>query len=91
MSRTQITEAPTAATTLAGLMRMGARVTFPSERSMRGDVRHGYVDVANESGGLGVWDLDRDSGVDEAIADLARDARESGMDIHGRELADHDR
>jgi len=77
---------PTATTTLAELMAMGAKVGFRSGRTMSGDVRNGYVDVANEFGSLGVWDMDSKTGVDDAVADLVRDARESGCDLHGTEI-----
>jgi hypothetical protein len=79
---------PTATTTLAELMAMGARVEFGSGRAMRGDVRNGYVDVSNEFGPLGVWDADAADGVDRAVGDLVRDAREHGVDLHGRTIAD---
>lgn len=73
-------------TTIDELLRMGARITFGSGRSMTGDVRGGYIAVANEFGGLGVWDLDDKNGVEQAVHDLARDAAESGMTLHGKEI-----
>ncbi|MFZ3481731.1 hypothetical protein [Sphingomonas sp. 3-13AW] len=81
---------PTASTTLAELLNMGAQITFNSGRSLRGDLRDRYIHVRNEFGGLGVWDLDGSSGIDDAVRDLANDAAESGYDLHGRELPDPD-
>lgn len=78
---------PTANTTLLDLLNMGARITFGSGRSLKGDLDGRYVAVSNEFGSLGLWDMDAASGVQDAVHDLVRDARESGLDLHGAELA----
>lgn len=83
---TKKTGLPTGSTTLLELLQMGARVTFGSGRAMAGDLRGRYIDVANEFGGLGSWDLDASTGVDDAVSDLVRDAAEHGLDLHGSEL-----
>ncbi len=77
---------PTASTTLLELLSMGAEITFGSGRTLKGDVRNGYISVANEFGGLGLWDIDAKTGVDDAVSDLVRDAREHGLDLHGAEI-----
>ena len=76
---------PTASTTLHELLRLGARVSF-GERSMQGDPRDGYIQVSNAFGSLGLWDMDNAQGVDNAVNDLAKDAREHGYDLHGEVL-----
>ena len=76
---------PTAETTLHDLLRLGAKVTF-GERSLKGDPRDGYVEVSNAFGSLGLWDMDNAEGVNSAVADLAKDARENGYDLHGEPL-----
>lgn len=80
----------TGTTTIAELMRMGARITFGSGRSMAGDTRGGYIQVTNEFGSLGLWDMDAATGVEDAIADLTRDAAESRMTLHGVEILEAD-
>lgn len=77
-------------TTIDELLRMGARITFGSGRSMSGDVRNGYIRVANEFCSLGVWDLDATTSVDQAVSDLTRDAAESGMTLHGKEIPEEE-
>ena len=87
---TRNTGTPTAETTLLDLLNMGARITFGSGRSLRGDLDGRYIAVANDLSSLGLWDLDAKTGVDDAVNDLVRDARESGYDLHGTEIADED-
>jgi hypothetical protein len=67
---------------------MGAKITFASGRSVAGDVCNGYIDVANEFGSLGLWDLSAADGVERAIADITKDAQDSHIDLHGREIID---
>jgi hypothetical protein len=81
---------PTATTTLAELLEMGAKIGFGSGRTMRGNLIDRYIDVGNEFGSLGVWDLDAKHGVEEAVSDLVRDAGEHGLDLHGGELPHED-
>lgn len=77
---------PNADTTIIELLRMGARIEFGSGRSLRGDVKDGYIAVANEFGALGLWDMDSKTGVSDAVNDLTRDARESGIKLDGTEI-----
>lgn len=83
-------EIPTATTTVAELLEMGAKISFGSGRTMRGNLVDRHIDVGNEFGSLGVWDLDAKHGVEEAVCDLVRDAREHGLDLHGNELPHED-
>ena len=69
---------------------MGAKITFGSGRSLSGKLANRYIQVSNEYGSLGVWDLDAKSGVDDAVSDLVRDDRESGLDLHGQTLPTDD-
>jgi hypothetical protein len=69
---------------------MGAKITFASGRSLAGDIQNGYIDVANEFGSLGLWDLSAVDGIEKAIADIAKDAQDSHIDLHGREIIDGD-
>ena len=80
------TTLPTGDTTLAELLAAGATVTFGSGRRMTGQTRDRYIAVANEFGPLGLWDMDSKDGVRDAVGDLARDAAESSMDLHGAPL-----
>jgi len=77
---------PTATTTLAELVGMGATITFRSGRSLRGLTKTRYIEVANEFGGLGLWDMDASDGIDSAVRDLQKDAAEHGQDLHGIEI-----
>lgn len=77
---------PTANTTLVELLRMGAKITFGSGRSLRGARGNGYIEVSNEFGSLGLWDIGAQDGVDQAVSDLVRDATEHDMDLHGEPL-----
>lgn len=79
---------PTAQTTLGELLRMGARIEFGSKRSLNGLTVGSYVEVTNEFGSLGLWDMDSSTGVDDAVNDLVNDARESGFDLHGHEIGE---
>ena len=81
---------PTAQTTVAELLAIGAKITFGSGRTMAGDTRSKYIDVSNEFGSLGMWDLDAKDGPDSAIADLDRDAREHGIDLFGNTTGEDD-
>jgi len=83
-------EVPVADTTLLQLLEMGARITFGSQRYLKGDLDGRYVAVGNGFGSLGLWDMDSRTGVDDAVGDLVRDAAEHGLDLHGGEIVRED-
>lgn len=77
---------PTATTSLLALLQMGATVSFPGGRSMRGRPQLGYVEIYNEFGSEGLWDLDNAAGIESAVADLVRDAAREGVTLYGDAL-----
>ena len=86
MTDNTIRTKPTAETPLLDLLRMGARIEFDSGRTLQGSPSDGYIQMSNEAGSLGLWDMDSETGVRDAVDDLERDAAESGLTLHGESL-----
>lgn len=64
--------------TVLTVLRSGCSITFSDEDSsyLKGFPKTGYIEVGNQFGSLGLWNLDR-VGTDNALRDLAQE-RERG-------------